>query len=95
MTERLSLDDVAGLPVSLTTPEAASLLGVSVDHLWGLARAGTAPVEPLKLGRAYRWPTAPLLAVLGLDAKGGAATWSGSSDASPEDPEPQGIPRGS
>ncbi len=94
MTERLSLGDVAGLPVTLTTAETASLLGVSDDHLWALARAGTAPVEPLKLGRAYRWPTAPLLTVLGLDAKGGAATWSGSSDAS-SDPSPQGIPRGS
>jgi predicted DNA-binding transcriptional regulator AlpA len=64
--DRLSIADVATLPVVLTSEETAELLGVSVDHLWALAREGTAPVEPLKLGRSYRWPTARLLALLGL-----------------------------
>ncbi len=64
---RLLIDDVKALPVVLTTAEAASLLGVSVDHLWALARQGDAPVEPLRLGRVYRWPTARLLALAGLD----------------------------
>ncbi len=68
MTERLSLDDVSRLPTVLTTDEAAPLLGVTKDFLWQLAREGTAPVQPLKLGRVYRWPTAPLLALLGLNA---------------------------
>ncbi len=66
MTERLSLADVNTLPTTLATDEAAPLLGVSKDFLWQLAREGTAPVKPLKLGRVYRWPTAPLLALLWL-----------------------------
>lgn len=46
---------------TLTTAEAAELLGVSADLLWKLARNGGAPVEPLRLGRALRWPTKPLV----------------------------------
>jgi excisionase family DNA binding protein len=64
------LAEVADLPPTLTTAEAADLLGVSVDHLWALARAGEAPVAPLRLGRSYRWPTARLLDLLGLAGLG-------------------------
>jgi excisionase family DNA binding protein len=67
MTHRLAIDDVANLPAMLTTREAAELLGVGVDHLWALAREGTAPVQPVKLGRILRWPTGTLLALAGLD----------------------------
>lgn len=67
VNRRTTIDAVADLPVMLTTKEAAQLLGVGQDHLWALARAGTAPVQPLKLGRIYRWPTGPLLALAGLD----------------------------
>jgi predicted DNA-binding transcriptional regulator AlpA len=66
MSHRTVLGDIGTLPFVLTSEETAELLGVSVDHLWALAREGTAPVEPLKLGRVYRWPTARLLALLGL-----------------------------
>lgn len=68
MTTRLLVGDVTTLPAVLTTKEAAELLGVSVDHLWSLARTGEAPVEPLKLGRSYRWPTRLLLDRLGFYA---------------------------
>jgi predicted DNA-binding transcriptional regulator AlpA len=66
LPQRFLISDVATLPVVLTSKEAAELLGVSIDHLWSMAREGNAPVEPLKLGRSYRWPTARLLALLGL-----------------------------
>jgi hypothetical protein len=65
----MRLDDVAALPLTLTTEEAAEVYGCSPDHLWGLARAGTAPVEPLRLGRALRWPTAAVLRSVGLDPR--------------------------
>lgn len=55
------------LPPTLTTDELADLLGVSTDHLYKLVREGQAPVEPLRLGRALRWPTAKVVALLGLD----------------------------
>jgi predicted DNA-binding transcriptional regulator AlpA len=66
MATRRTIAEIGTLPTVLTSEETAELLGVSVDHLWALAREGTAPVEPLKLGRSYRWPTARLLALLGL-----------------------------
>jgi predicted DNA-binding transcriptional regulator AlpA len=66
MATRRTIAEIGALPAVLTSEETAELLGVSVDHLWALAREGTAPVEPLKLGRSYRWPTARLLALLGL-----------------------------
>jgi predicted DNA-binding transcriptional regulator AlpA len=61
--------EVEQLPVSLDTEQAAALYGVSRDHLWKLAREGRAPVEPLRLGRALRWPRALVLASLGLDGE--------------------------
>jgi excisionase family DNA binding protein len=66
MATRRTISDVGSLPAVLTSEEMAELLGVSVHHIWALAREGSAPVEPLKLGRSYRWPTARLLALLGL-----------------------------
>lgn len=61
------LADLDALPATLNTSQAAELLGISRDHLWALARAGDAPIEPLRLGRALRWPTARLAALLGIE----------------------------
>ncbi len=85
---RLLIDDVKALPVVLTTAEAASLLGVSVDHLWALARQGDAPVKPLKLGRVYRWPTARLLALAGLDPAPALTRNEASTEESEASPVP-------
>jgi predicted DNA-binding transcriptional regulator AlpA len=60
----MRIDD--DLPPTLATGETAELYGVSRDHLWALAREGRAPVEPLRLGRTLRWPTALVLESLGL-----------------------------
>lgn len=61
------------LPPTLSTEEVAGMFGCGVDHLWRLAREGSAPVEPLRLGRKLRWPTAKVLASLGLDPETGEA----------------------
>jgi predicted DNA-binding transcriptional regulator AlpA len=61
------------LPATLSTEEAAGLFGCTVHTLWKLARAGTAPVEPLRLGRAVRWPTLAVLHSLGIDPEAGPA----------------------
>lgn len=63
----MQLADVASLPPTLTTAQAAEMLGVGRDHLWKLAREGTAPVDPLRLGSSLRWPTAKLAALLGVE----------------------------
>lgn len=60
--------EVRSLPPALSTDEAARLLGVTREHLWKCAREGTAPVPFLRLGkRQLRWPTAPILRVLGIE----------------------------
>jgi predicted DNA-binding transcriptional regulator AlpA len=63
----MRLSELADLPATLTTEQAAAVYGVGVDHLWKLAREGDAPIEPLHLGRKIVWPTAKVLASLGLD----------------------------
>lgn len=55
------------LAPTLSTDEAAGLLGCSTATLWKLVKRGEAPVEPLHLGRKLRWPTSKVLEVLGLD----------------------------
>ena len=73
--------DIENLPAVLDTVEAAELLNITRDHLWALARQGIAPVQPLRLGRSLRWPTRPLLELLGLGphATNGAAHNSGAA----------------
>lgn len=57
----------AALPPTLTTAETAEMLGTTTSTLWRLVREGTAPVEPLRLGRCLRFPTARVLAVLEIE----------------------------
>ena len=64
--------EVPALPPALTTAEAAELFGVPPAHLWKLARDNAAPVPVLRLGRSLRWPTRPILEVLGLAERGPA-----------------------
>jgi len=59
--------DIGALPPALTTAEAAKLLRVPTAHLWKLARTHAAPVPVMRLGRSLRWPTRPLLELLGLE----------------------------
>lgn len=56
----------------------APTLGVrEVAELWGVARwavyehatDGRLPVSPIRVGRALRWPTALVLASVGLDVE--------------------------
>ena len=63
----MQLADVSALPPTLTSAQAADMLGCSTDHLWSLVRRGEAPIEPLHLGRSLRWSTAKLAALLGVD----------------------------
>ena len=51
---------------TMSAEEAAAIWGCSSWTLYGMVRAGTAPVAPLHLGRLLRWPTAAVLASVGL-----------------------------
>lgn len=59
--------DLNSAEATLSTDEAADLLGCSPDTLYAMVRAGEGLVEPLRLGRVLRWPTAKVCAVLGIE----------------------------
>jgi hypothetical protein len=63
----MRLGDLADLPPTLTTEQAAQVWGCSPDHLWGLARTDRAPVAPLHLGRKLVWPTTLVLRSVGVE----------------------------
>lgn len=48
--------------------DLAGLLDVSYTSLQEQARAGTLPVEPIRVGRQYRFPRAVVDRLLGIDA---------------------------
>jgi hypothetical protein len=82
------------LPAVLTTDQVAHLLGVARTTVWQAAREcggiadgdGNIVVRPVRVGRALRWPSAPLLRLLGDAVTGeanGAAERPGVDDGGP------------
>jgi predicted DNA-binding transcriptional regulator AlpA len=63
----MSAIDPASLPPVLDVPTAGRLLGLGRSAAYDLIVAGLWPTPVLRLGRRLRIPTAPLLALLGLD----------------------------
>ena len=59
---------VAGTPYppTLSTAQTAQLWGCSPERLYAELGRGTLPVEPLALGRRYRWPTLRVAEALAL-----------------------------
>jgi hypothetical protein len=59
---------VAGKPYppTLSTEQAAEIWGYSSQRLYAEIGTGALPVEPLTLGRRYRWPTVPVAQAVGL-----------------------------
>lgn len=64
-------------PPTLSTEQAAELLGVSRGALWAAARDGDAPVPPIRVGRCLRWPTRPVLVALGIEQSDDSAPTPG------------------
>jgi excisionase family DNA binding protein len=56
-----------------TVEEVASLLGLSRNHTYALARAGTLPFPCFRLGRRYVIPIEPFEEWLNGGGKGGAS----------------------
>jgi predicted DNA-binding transcriptional regulator AlpA len=63
----MTVIDPASLPPVLDVPTAGRLLGLGRSAAYDLIVAGLWPTPVLRLGRRLRIPTAPLLALLGLD----------------------------
>ncbi len=59
-------DDLRRLPVLLTVPAAARVLGVGRTVAYRLVRDGQWPTPVIRVGHQVRVPRAPLLALLGL-----------------------------
>ena len=68
MTTSPSLADLASLPPVLDIVAAGRLLGIGRTTAYQLARHGHFPVPVLHVGGGYKVPTAPLLALLGVDS---------------------------
>lgn len=64
----MTTDDLRALPPVLDLPTAGRLLGLGRSAAYDLVLAGRWPTPVLRLGRRLRIPTAPLLALLGLDS---------------------------
>jgi predicted DNA-binding transcriptional regulator AlpA len=82
----MSAIDPASLPPVLDVPTAGRLLGLGRSAAYDLIVAGLWPTPVLRLGRRLRIPTAPLLALLGLDPvplsqSGGMVTGSPTAPA--------------
>lgn len=65
----MRLGDLADLGPTMSTQQVAKLYGVTPDTLYASVRNGTPPVPVIRIGRAVRWPTAAVLASIGLDAE--------------------------
>jgi len=63
----MNAHDTTSLPPVLDVPTAGRLLGLGRSAAYDLIVAGLWPTPVLRLGRRLRIPTAPLLALLGLD----------------------------
>jgi len=73
------------LGLTMSAQEAAEVWGCSQWSIYQMVGAGTCPVEPLHLGRKLRWPTAEVLASVGLtyDPATGVAQVRSKDDESP------------
>lgn len=63
----MTRDELALLPAVVDVPTAALVLGLSRTAAYSLIRSGTWPTPVYRLGKLIRIPTAPMLALLGLE----------------------------
>lgn len=61
--------DLVSLPAVIDVPTAAAVLGVGKTAAYELIRCGEWPTPFFRLGKLIRIPTAPLLALLGVEAE--------------------------
>lgn len=62
----MTRDEAAQLPTTIDGHQVADLWGCSYWCVLEQVRSETCPVAPLRLGRKLRWPTAKVLASVGL-----------------------------
>jgi hypothetical protein len=72
MTTHTAPASTESLPPILDVVTAGRLLGIGRTTAYQLARNGRFPVPVLRIGGGYKVPTAPLLALLGINNRGPA-----------------------
>ena len=70
----MNRNQLAELPAVVDVPTAAEALGLSRTAAYELIRVGGWPTPVFRLGRLIRVPTAPLLALLGLEPPSASLT---------------------
>jgi hypothetical protein len=63
-----TVDAIRDLGSVTTIETAGAILGVGRTKAYELARTGSFPVPVIRVGRSYRVPVPPLLALLGAEA---------------------------
>jgi predicted DNA-binding transcriptional regulator AlpA len=87
--DQMTLAEVQALPAVVDLRTAARILGLGRTLAYQLARRGEFPCRILRLGGAYRVPTAELLRVLGLSPDTAAPTATAADAVSVADDESQ------
>jgi len=68
----LTIDELRALPATIDLPTAARALGLGRTKAYDLAKRGQFPCRLLRIGGAYRIPTAELLRYVGIEPLSGA-----------------------
>lgn len=63
----MTAEQLLDLPAVVDLPTAADILGVGHSSAYELVRSGQWPTPVLRLGRLIRVPSAPLLALVGVE----------------------------
>jgi hypothetical protein len=63
---RLTIDDIHNLPVTIDLITAARALGIDRTKAYELARSGEFPCRIIRIGDLYRVATADLIRLLGF-----------------------------
>ena len=74
-------EDLVSLPAVIDVPTAADVLGVGKTAAYELIRCGEWPTPFFRLGKLIRIPTAPLLALLGVEVERSAVPANDSTSA--------------
>ncbi len=75
MAQAMTRDELLALPASIDLRTAGRAFGFGASKSYELVAAGQFPVRVLRVGRAWRVPTAELLQLLAVDTpeRGGVA----------------------
>ena len=69
MNDTLTLDELRALPATVDLPTAARALGLGRTKAYELAKRDQFPCRVLRIGSAYRIPSAELLRCLEMDPR--------------------------